>query len=216
MMKKILCLLLCVVFSTFALVSCSDDEYGYNGEYDKYYSPDNREKVTLDFYIIVGEGTQENAIKTVSRAINQYTEDKFTTSVNMHYVTAAEYESTVKNAADDTTAARADIVLIVGADMFDYFNERDLLVNISDYYSSTDFGKIKNNIVTTVYNASFIDNAIYTVANNSVIDSYDFVLVKQSLAGQVYNYGTDRRQRGIRGRLPQSSAVLLKRAACTR
>ena len=197
-MKKLICMLLCLVFVCGSLVACSEDEYGYKGEYDEYYSPDNRELINLDFYIIVGEGTTENAIKTVNRMINQYTSDskKFTTGITMHYVTASEYFNTVKAAADDTTAARADIVLITGEEMFDYFNDKDLLVNIADYYDSTDFGKIKNNIQSTVLSASYItdgnDKQIFTVPNNNKIDSYDFILINKAIAEQEYNFGTDK------------------------
>ena len=71
-------------------------------------------------------------------------------------------------------------------------NLHNLLVDIYSYYDSTDFGKIKNNVQSTVLSASYIGESIYTVPNNNIIDSYDFILIKQDIAEQEYNFGTDK------------------------
>ncbi|MBQ2793154.1 MAG: hypothetical protein IJF05_00465, partial [Clostridia bacterium] len=82
-MKKLICLLLCVVMLGGLLVGCkNDDIVGKIDEELKKLEDKVPTKVVeemeFDFYIIVGEGTTENAKKTVSLMINQHLE-KFKT-----------------------------------------------------------------------------------------------------------------------------------------
>ena len=76
-MKKLLSLLLCIVFVCFTLVGCAEDVIG---EYLENY---NNNKVTsnkiekLNFYIITGDGTSNEAKITVPQNINAYIKEKY-------------------------------------------------------------------------------------------------------------------------------------------
>ena len=93
-MKKILLLLLCVVLAVTMLASC--DEGGI-GEYEyPDFVPNYVPAITLDLYIVVGENTSDLAIDSVGRMLSQYTETKFKTSLNVHYILEAEYEKELR------------------------------------------------------------------------------------------------------------------------
>ena len=92
-MKKILCLVLCLVLSALALVSCGDDEIG---SYKENYPPIDNDirEVKLNMYVIVDDAA-ENAKKTVNRMFKQETLSSFYTEVNLVFVTAEQYNATV-------------------------------------------------------------------------------------------------------------------------
>ena len=100
-MKKIISLLLCLVLAAFTFVGCRRDRIG--DELDDSLKGYVKESLTLNFYI-VGDTTNDNA--TVNARINNYTEKKFNTSLNIVYCNESDYQSTVISAL---TAAKAAI-----------------------------------------------------------------------------------------------------------
>jgi ABC-type glycerol-3-phosphate transport system substrate-binding protein len=116
---------LCLLAMTLTLASCEDGQIGsYLENYD--WEPEVIEDVTLDFYIIVGEGTSENAMTTVRDKINQYLSDKYHTKLEIHYLTADEYDSTV-------ATKNSGIVLITSKALMDEFMRKNALVDLKDY-----------------------------------------------------------------------------------
>ena len=154
-MKKLVCLVLCVVLLCTFLVGCQDDEIGaYLEKYKDTVKDTTVEEMELDLYIIVEEGTTKTATDTVNLMINQYLE-KFSTKLDIHYLTADEYEKTATDALAFTEAKnedgtpilnedgtpvyvssddRADIVLVTSKPMFDNLYENRLIANITDFY----------------------------------------------------------------------------------
>lgn len=188
-MKRIVGLLLCISMIVVMLVGCTDKEIGsYRPNYDGLIPEDKQEKV-LDFYIIVGEGTSQSAINTVSMYINQYLGDMFKTTLDMHYLTAAEYEARVMNDVALTDSDRADIVLITSAAMFDTLYASNSLAPVSYYLDPSnnfefDIPELKSIIATSLYEASMLNSVHYAVPNNFVIGSYDYFLVNYDVAKQ--------------------------------
>ena len=188
-MRRIVGLLLCISIILVMLVSCTDKEIGsYRPNYDGLLPKDKSEEV-LDFYIIVGEGTSQNAITTVSMYINQYLSDVFKTTLDMHYLTEAEYSAKVMADVTLTGADRADIVLITSANMFDTLYTSNSLAPVSYYLDPSnnfefDIPELKSIITTSIYNASLENSVHYAVTNNFVVDSYDYFLVKYDVAKQ--------------------------------
>ena len=197
-MKKILCLLLVVIMS-FMMFSCGDDEIGAELEDLKdYYKPVVRENLELDFYIIVEEGTTENAIITVERMINQYLSDNYKTTLDMHYVTASEYEATVNSAVNAEGDDKADIVLVAGKEMFDSLYAGHHLANITDFYNSTKYGRLNTQISSTILQGVTVTEQRtthkdvpydvfykYVVPNNHVVGSYEYILIEKDSARDV-------------------------------
>lgn len=195
-MKKIICVLLCIVFACSMLVACEDEVIGgYKENYEGLFTTDDREEVELDFYIIVGEGTTSIAINTVERMINQHIADKYNTKLDMHYVTADEYQEEMLSAAKKTDAERADLVLVVGEDMFDTLYDEDLLVDLTGYLSSSTFGKLVPEIGKNLLDASGvrIEDAIHNfcVPNNHILGEYTYIVVDKA-AAEYFNYSVSK------------------------
>jgi len=140
-MKKLLSLMLCIVFVCLALVGCKEDVIG---EYLPNYqtgavTDDQIEK--LNFYIITGDGTSEDAKITVPQNINTYIKEKYHIELNIQYFTETEYENAVYAAMNTKVEAnRPDIILINSAGMFNQLHSQDELVALNvgafDFYNS--------------------------------------------------------------------------------
>ena len=176
------------------LASCKGDEYGYNGDYDGYITNEERAPIVLDMCIVTDSSTEENAKKTVTANINQFLKGKFNTTLNIRYMSADNYAQEVLAAAqgtDSETSYRADIVLVLGEEMFNSLHALDLLVDLSNYYDPESYGKYDsesfarlNTIMSTknLITASYVDDRIYTVPNDHVIGAYEFILVNKEIA----------------------------------
>ncbi len=208
-MKKLICLLLCVVLLGSLLVSCKNDDL--IGEIDEELErledkvPNKVvEEIELDFYIIVGDGTTENAISTVSLMINQYLE-KFKTKLDIHYISADEYEEKVKNDIALDGDDKADIVLVTSKELFDHLYENRLVANLTDFYHPTASAyrslntQIASSLLSavTVHEVSYTDDGKeyiaqnkYCVPNNRIVGSYDIFLMSVA-AAEYYNIGSD-------------------------
>ena len=93
-MKKLICLILCIVLSSLALVSCGEDPIGdYLENYEK---PVEKEKLSLNLYIVADicenedckntdyvncqhRSSDKNALVTVQQRIADYTTLKYNT-----------------------------------------------------------------------------------------------------------------------------------------
>ncbi|MBR3681167.1 MAG: hypothetical protein IKL79_04100 [Clostridia bacterium] len=208
-MKKLICLLLCVVMLGGLLVGCkNDDIVGKIDEELKKLEDKVPTKVVeemeFDFYIIVGEGTTENAKKTVSLMINQHLE-KFKTTLDIHYLTAAEYEEKAKADIALDTDDKADILLVTSAEMFDYLYENRLVANLTDYYHPTAsaYRSLNTQIAASLLSAVTVHELAYTndgteyiaqnkycVPNNRIVGSYDIFLMSVE-AAEYYNIGSE-------------------------
>lgn len=200
-MKKITSLLLCLTMCCFLLVGCADPIVGEDlDEYYDKYAPKDRKELELDFYIIVGEGTTASALPTIETMINSHLSKKYKTTLDMHFVTEAEYKQVALSAAKANDADRADILLVLGADMFDELYSSDSLVNLNEYFALEQFGKLKNSkvIAESLQQATMVkeikDDAEigvrYVVPNNRVVGEYEYIMVHKKSAEMV-NRGSD-------------------------
>lgn len=267
-MKKIVSLLLCLAMTVLLLVSCAEEEIGaYRKNYT--YEPPTVEDVTLEMYIVEGVGdkhSDENGLVVVSRAINQYTESTFNTTLNIHYLSEAEYRTEVdkvltenakfaiayatltqalataksdesadeelasalpeiekavakvaanaknaQNEAIQTTLAKIvkdpavlsdlagnrtiDILLVNSANMMEGLEAGHQLLDLTDYYSSKEYGTLNTRISSLLLDAAkYTDEAgaskCYAVPNNHMAGSYDYLLVKKE-KGKEYLYSPD-------------------------
>ncbi len=129
MKKRILALLLCVIFLLpVLLTSCTDPD----GPGDGTDTTEEEEEVavpaSLNFYIITEDDTTESARAAMEDAFNVRSKELYRTEVNFIFCTAAEYEQTVTNKLEAIKAAnRADPSLPSAADQYaDYVPETKL------------------------------------------------------------------------------------------
>ena len=191
-MKKLLSLMLCIVFVCLALVSCGEDVIG---EYLENYNTDtvtDDQIETLNFYIITGDSTTAEASGTVEKNINNYLKEKYAIELNIEYCTEAEYaEKLSAGMAETTEAARPDIILINSYDL--YNANKDELVSLNNYYTSRDYRTL-NTIVDAsllAVSAETDDNGepvYYTVPNNHVIGEYKYIVIDKTMARDILHF----------------------------
>jgi len=192
-MKKLLSLMLCIVFVCLALVGCKEDVIG---EYLPNYqtgavTDDQIEK--LNFYIITGDGTSEDAKITVPQNINTYIKEKYHIELNIQYFTETEYENAVYAAMNTKVEAnRPDIILINSAGMFNQLHSQDELVALNvgafDFYNSGDYRKINKIVDNVLLAASAVDGTYYTVPNNHLIGHYEYIVIDKEMARNTLHF----------------------------
>lgn len=205
-MKKIFLLLLCVVLSATMLASCGDGEIG-DFEYPGYV-PDVIPAITLDLYIVVGDGTSDLAIDSVERMVSQYTEQKLNTKLEIHYIEESQYKAELLAGVDKTGKDKADIVLINSYELATQLIEDGKLEDLTGFYDPTDafidsfksvgknyqiklFGRLNTMITPSLIEASRVDGKLYTVPNDHVIGEYAYLLINET-AATYYNVSPEK------------------------
>lgn len=194
-MKRIISLLLCALMCCLLLAGCADDAIGADlEEYEQYRKKDTRPAMVLDFYIVtetmdLSADDTVKAIETVTREINAYLTLKYNTTLDIHFVSEADYASVIDTDVAKAGADRADIVLITGEDMFDNLYTNGKLVNLERYYQGKTFGRLNSPevIAAALLQASVApDGARYVVPNNRVVGEYGYYLVNKEVAKHFY------------------------------
>lgn len=183
-MKKLISLILCIVFVCFALVSCKQEKIGeYLSNYQNNNSSGNAVE-KLNFYIITGDGTSEDAKITVPQNINTYLKEKYKIELNIKYFTEAEYYDAVVSAMNtQVEAERPDIVLINGATTFDALKSELVPLNTADFnFFNEDYKKLNTIVKSVLLQASAEDGVYYTVPNNHAIGNYEYVVFDKEMA----------------------------------
>ena len=164
-MKKILSLLLCLVWAVSLFTSCSEEVIG-DYEYPNFV-PKEIPSITLDFYVIAGEGTSDLAKDTVERMLSQYTETKYKTSLVLHYIAEADYKAELLDGISKEGADKADIVLVNSAELMKELVADNKLLDLTAYYNGDTYGRLNTMITKTLVEASKIDGKIYSVPNRT-------------------------------------------------
>ena len=141
-MKKIICLLLCLVFAVSMLASCKKDRIG--DELDNSMRGYVSNPLTFNFYVI-GDESNDNA--TVNSRIKNYCYNEFKTNLNVVYCNEADYSSIVteklalakaaKDAGETDSAAINEmphIFLINSQEMMTTLYENGYLADITEFY----------------------------------------------------------------------------------
>lgn len=189
-MKKVFSIFLCAVLVCLTLVGCGEDPVGdYLPNYDGYQKQD-KPNLSLNLYIVVGEGTTTNAMTTVSQRIAQETEDDYKTKVNVFYVPEAEYAQTITAKVADEAENRADIVLINSKSLMDSLCAAGKLEDLTPLFATEQFGKLNVQIAPTLLSASNLGtptNPTYMcVPNNHVVGEYRYIVINKAAAEHVY------------------------------
>ena len=217
-MKKLISLILCIVLICFTLVGCSEDILEEaRDNLDNYKSNEvaDDEIEKLNFYIITGKNTTEEAKITVPQNVNAYIKEKYRVTLNIVYCTVEEYDNVVYSAMDKTNEAeRPDIVLINSSGMYDKLRSDDRLACLNDFYKSRDFRSINTIIDDALLAASAeVDTngtslMYYTVPNNHVIGEYRYIVIDKSMARDTLHFSNSE----IKAMTTEASLFELKEA----
>ncbi len=192
-MKRFLSLLLCIVLVCVSLVSCAEDGIG---SYLPNYDPDNMDKVEelkLNLYIIVGEGTSENAMISVAREINAHTYAQLKTNLNVHYIKASEYQEKVNGAIAAGGDNAPHIVLINSEAMMNELVSAGKLHDLTELLNTKPYSTLKGGISQALLEGSKIDGKFYCVPNNHRVGEYEYLVISKS-ARDKYKYSNEQLQ----------------------
>ena len=189
-MKRFVLLTLCLALSLTMLVACDGGEIG-DYEYPGYV-PTNVPLITLDFYVIVGEGTQDLAIDSVERMLSQYTENKFKTKLNVHYISESEYKETLLAGISATGNDKADIVLVNSVELMNELASASLIRDLTSYYEGNTYGRLNTIITPSLIEASKINGKLYSVPNDHVVGEYTYLLINEEIATVGFNFSPDK------------------------
>ena len=206
-MKKILSILLCLVLAVGCLVSCGEDIIGgYIDQYEGMIEPP-KPHMSLNLYIICGAETTDNAKVTVQQRIADYTENKYNTTVNVKYISEADYADVVAAKLASDAEDRADIFLVTSAEMMNAFYEGGNLADLTDFLAGKTYGTLNAQIASSLLKASAIKvegiDRYYCIPNNHVVgfydstsdtvlnseESYELLVIKKS-AAQCFFFGS--------------------------
>ena len=208
-MKKIISVLLCLVFLTTALVSCGGNSV---------VKPEaDRPNLTLRMAIVVDDKTTEEGIAAMQKAFNAECEVNLATHVEFVCIKASEYRATMdeiltgvstagKNQSasvedamanadggtvvkDDeysfpaASAGQFDIVLIADKDMYNDYIEKGWIIGLKSYLGGN-FKVLNTKILSTVkdavYNAERED--YFGIPANKAYGEYTYLVVNEAAA----------------------------------
>ena len=172
-----------------ALVGCADDPIGsYLENYPE--TVETVERLDLNLYIVTGDATTENAKTSVATRIAGHTKTDYNTVLNVKYVSAAEYETTVASAIAAGGKDMPHIILITGEAMLNSLINAEggnKLVSLTSYYKTREFGRLNTQISSALLDASKIQGEYFTVPNNRVIGEYTYAVINKSVLND-YHY----------------------------
>ena len=217
-MKKLLCVFFCLLLTALTLVGCGEAERDEwlnkeDGKYKDYDTDNTIPEVSLNLYIVVedetwnGEGvvipsdTQgklgviTQSINTVNNAIKDFTSTNYHTEVNVVYVKASEYDTTVLEAvnAENSDAKAANIVLVNSYTLMQELYATGKICPVDSYLATTKFGRLNTSIPSSLFEASKLETVVdgvstkklYTIPNNHTIGDYEYLLLNKNFAREL-------------------------------
>ncbi len=210
-MKKIISLILLLMFALMALVSCGSDELT---EMPEHYPKDiglDDYNVVVDMYVIVGDGTTKTASDNVASMITKKTLSKYGVNLNIVYLTEAEYENkvlsdavllpreyteNVKDANGQTkeVTRKAGTVVLVPNEAFmstlltSGATKDARPLNLMPYMQSTAYGALNVMLPDALIAAAKTEDALYAIPNNRILGEYTYLLINEEIAIQQLKY----------------------------
>lgn len=203
--KRFVALILCSLLLCLALAGCSESA----GVDDYNWEPEVIVELEFDLYIITDSTPGEDstsAMKTVNSKINQYIDDKYNTTVNIHYHTADEYDSVIANlvGASDVSSVSSEIfspagrqkggsiILITSDEMHDYLVGQNKLVDLNPFLDTKDFGTLNIQLSSALIEAAKVGGEsaehLYCIPNDHTIGEYEYTVINRELAEGVLNF----------------------------
>ena len=205
-MKKFISLFLCILM-LFSLTACKEKEIGADLANREDTNDNNMVSRPLNLYVIVGDGTGEKAKTTVLTNINVYLEESYSIQLEIHYLSASEYESTVMGALADGAdeSKKPDIILINSVEMFNTLYGANKLAPLTSFYNNKKYQKLNAIVEDKLLASSLVEDAIegangtityeknyYTVPNNHRIGEYKYIVIDKAEARDNLHYSSDK------------------------
>jgi len=169
------------------LVSCDDQVIG-DGIHNYPETNDTVERLDLNMYIITGDSTTVEATRSVATRISGYTKITYSTSLNITYLKASEYEAAVKSAISAGGNNVPHIILINDLSLFNTLKAENKLADLTDYYGTNEYGRLKTQLAAPLLEKSYVDGKIYTVPNNRILGEYTYLVINKEVAVQTLKY----------------------------
>ena len=201
-MKKIVSLTLMLVFALFALVSCGGDELT---PIPNHYPTDTNTDETVEtvnLYIIGGEGTANNeTVQPIKNLIANKTSAKFSTKLNVIYLSEAEYCEKVmeditekyaksSEAADPNKKVEGAIVLVNSIDFMNELmaSEEIGVVDLSSYLLNK-YATLNAAVPKPLLQAARTeDGKIFALPNARTIGHYTYLVINEEIACQTLKF----------------------------
>lgn len=218
-MKKLISMLLCLVFVALALVSCGDDEI---------IQPEaERPNLTLRMAIVVDDKTTAEGVAAMQKAFNDQCEVLLSTHVEFECIKASEYrermdaimeevedEKSKQNSAIEDTMAdtgstegtevdaenkypaaskgQFDIVLIADEAMYEDYIKRGWIVGL-DAHLNGNFKVLNTKMLASVKTAAFDTEKgdYFGIPANRAYGSYTYLVLNKA-AADLYNIDPDK------------------------
>ena len=191
---------LCLVLICLSVVSCSDP-----ATYEEIdWSPEVPVYLEFDLYIIsdaIPSTDSAKAQKTVNSKINQIINEKYLSTVNIHYCSADEYSDVVdeiieNNSYNKNVSANryfgGTIILINSEEVYEKLRDANKLVDLYHLLQTKDFGTLNISITGALLEAAKEydgDNAhLYCIPNDHIIGEYEFTIINRSIAEGKLNF----------------------------
>lgn len=213
-MKKLVSLILMLVFALMALVSCGSDELT---EMPEHYPQDiglDDYNAVVDMYIIVGEGTSKTASDNVASMISKKTLSNYGVSLNIVYLTEAEYESrvlsdavslareyteTVRDSDGQTkeVTRKAGTVVLVPNEAFmsslltGGATQNCRPLNLMPYMKTNAYGNLNVLLPDALISAAKTGEELYAIPNNRTLGEFTYLLINEEVATQQLKYSPD-------------------------
>ena len=201
--KRIICLILCLVMSVFALVSCEEDiiteAQKEKDRIEQGYKPVVLEKSDVTLYIITDGDIANSTTGTVNDKIQQYLNDRtnkrFDTTLTIQYCTADEYAGKIADKESGIVLINSETMLnsLIAdnklADLNGYFVDNELIKKYGFATLNASFNKT-NPLLLDVAREEGGEN-LYFVPNNRVMGSYEYILINRNVVCDFLNYKED-------------------------
>lgn len=202
-MKKILSLVLSLVFVLLALVSCGSEEL--TPMPDHYPTDVGLETydVVVDLYVIAGEGMSKTASDNVASMLSKRMFAKHNVELNVIYLSETEYQNTVLSAdfpreytetvknfdGEYVTVTRkaGTVVLVPGESFLASLRSSTGAkpLDLTSKLASLEFGYL-NTVpgAKALFDAAKSDDGLYAIPNNHIIGEYTYLLINEEIAQQ--------------------------------
>lgn len=205
MKRKLLSLfLLLAISASLILTSCGGSSSDDDNDDTSYVA---NSPITLSIYSITDESTTDEAIKLVQDAMNEYTENRYNTHIELHLYTEDEYygvldEKLEKGSGRQPAAEegskypgeaenQCDIFLVTNFDKLSEYAENKYTSDVGIYLEN-DYKLINKYINESLMNAASINWVKSWLPNNSIIGGeYTYLLVNRALMEKYYYSESD-------------------------
>lgn len=214
MKKRIICLLISMIFVLGAFASCGEESQ--DDALKDIQEEASKSTITLSMYLVSENEISEDQEEKIEEAVNKITKARFKTQLDLRFFTLGEYYTALeedlieakaqggkKETAEVTEQTnedgeliypgisdyQVDIFYVGGQTKFKQYMKAGYLQNLNDEVANA--SKLLSSYITPAYLSSMkADNkGIYAIPTNKPIGEYTYLLLNKNVLKEM-NYGT--------------------------